>query len=223
MNILALLLITFSCTLSSVFALYYRPDAVVFQGIDGALYGYGSEVPSSGDWLTFYPYQRYISTKHRAKRQTNWGVSASLNIPLGGGGSKASWGLGAFATRSDPSFNSRVEAGLRGDFGGTPRWSLSGQLESRGTNNHFQGTGQIGGQVGNTPDWSLGGVLSRREGDWTGRLGGGLNSQGGSTIGVGLERGGLGGHIDVTNGRVSVGSGSVPNTDASAGYTSNYR
>ncbi|KAK3607638.1 hypothetical protein CHS0354_010690 [Potamilus streckersoni] len=222
MNIPALLLITLSCTWSLVYSLYLSPDTVVLQDIDGTLYEFGPKVPLSGDWLAFYPYQRYPSTKHRSKRQTEWGVRGSVSIPLGGGSSKPSWKLGGFVTRSDPVFNSRLEGGLGGKFGDTPSWSLRGQLERTGTNSHFTGKGQIGGQFGNTPDWSLGGLFSRREGDWTGRLGGGLNSQGGSTIGVGLERGGLGAHIDATNGKLSVGPGSIPNTDPSEGYTSNY-
>ncbi|KAL3880296.1 hypothetical protein ACJMK2_032544 [Sinanodonta woodiana] len=210
---IALRLITFSCTWSSVFPLYIRPDVVLLQGINE----FGSEVSSSGDWLTFNPYQRYLSTKHRSKRENDWGFNAKVNIPFGDRFSKPNFEVGTFFARKNPTLNSRLEAAVSGKFGETPRVLLRGHLDKTDNNNHVRVTGQMGGRVGDNTDWSLGGVLSHSEGDWTGRFGGGLNSQGGSTLGFGFERGGRGGHIDVTNGRVVVGTGSFPNTDPPEG------
>ncbi|KAL3880299.1 hypothetical protein ACJMK2_032547 [Sinanodonta woodiana] len=135
MEILALLLVTSWCSCFLASPLFFRPEMnniVVPPGIYDTLYHVYPEVPVLPDWLALYPYQRYHTTKHRLKRQTNWGVQASLSIPLWGGSSEPKWSVGGFLAHSNPHFNARVDAGLGGIFGRSPDFTFNGQINGSG-------------------------------------------------------------------------------------------
>ncbi|KAK3607636.1 hypothetical protein CHS0354_010687 [Potamilus streckersoni] len=134
MKILAMLLVTL-CTrrlASQHFLIPEMNNIVVLPETDGTLYEFYPEVPPLPDWLWLYPYQRYPTTKHRSKRQTDWGAEAKLTIPLGGGSSKPSWSFSGIVTHSEPNFNAQINAGLQGTFGKAPDLSVGGHINGTG-------------------------------------------------------------------------------------------